>query len=289
MKQQSVTINTATAKQSDGITMEEAYESLLPEIQAVSEAEFVRMNLDVNQVVTLVLGSLPEIRAFRDAILALPGFEPNAMDRLEEYALASAEANARYFTATVAPQADASLAEAMELRESFRLSAAALVRHGLMDDARLSGFRGLVGYRNVANDVVAYAVLFFEIWPNIEGKTPFSHADLLHAKDVGTRLLYAAGLREQGAVHAEAELRIRNQAFTLLARKYSEVRRAVTYLRWHEGDANSVAPSIYTVRASRKSVGDDNRNEAGPDEVQSHVSVAVLPANASDSTPGDPR
>ena len=33
--------------------------------------------------------------------------------------------------------------------------------------------------------------------------------------------------------------------FTLFARRYDQLRRAATYLRWEEGDADSVVPSIF--------------------------------------------
>ena len=39
---------------------------------------------------------------------------------------------------------------------------------------------------------------------------------------------------------------LRTRAFSLLVRAYSQAQRAITYLRWDHGDAQELAPSIYT-------------------------------------------
>jgi hypothetical protein len=38
----------------------------------------------------------------------------------------------------------------------------------------------------------------------------------------------------------------------VLVRNYEEVRRIVTYLRWYEGDADAIAPSLFAHRAGRR-------------------------------------
>ena len=41
------------------------------------------------------------------------------------------------------------------------------------------------------------------------------------------------------------------RAFTLFSRAYDATRGAVTYLRWNEGDADDIAPSLYKGREGR--------------------------------------
>lgn len=49
-----------------------------------------------------------------------------------------------------------------------------------------------------------------------------------------------------------AELRLmRQRAFTLLVSSYDEARRAVSFLRWHEQDLESIAPSLWSGRGAR--------------------------------------
>lgn len=40
------------------------------------------------------------------------------------------------------------------------------------------------------------------------------------------------------------------RAYALFARAYDEVRRVVTYLRWHERDADQIAPCLYTLTSA---------------------------------------
>lgn len=59
---------------------------------------------------------------------------------------------------------------------------------------------------------------------------------------------------EPGAMSANER---RQRAFTLFARAYDECRRAATYLRWQEGDADELVPSLYSGR---------NASRRGPEE-----------------------
>ncbi|HEX4334524.1 MAG TPA: hypothetical protein VH062_01350 [Polyangiaceae bacterium] len=51
-------------------------------------------------------------------------------------------------------------------------------------------------------------------------------------------------------VAASSDLRTR--AFTLFVNAYDQVRRAVSYLRWDDDDAGTVAPSLYVRRGNGK-------------------------------------
>jgi hypothetical protein len=44
----------------------------------------------------------------------------------------------------------------------------------------------------------------------------------------------------------------RARAFTLLVNAYDACRQALAYLRWKEGDAESIAPSLFKKRPGRK-------------------------------------
>jgi len=60
-------------------------------------------------------------------------------------------------------------------------------------------------------------------------------------------------LRHEVPERATEAADVRRRADTLFVRAYDEVRRIVAYLRWHEGDADSIAPSLYAKRkASRR-------------------------------------
>jgi hypothetical protein len=263
-----------------------AFERRLPEILAVPAEDAVSMNLDVNVAVCIILGSLPEITAHRGAIAGIAGVDQAAVDALEDYALATQEAHTRATTAGV-PATDlvALNEEALRLREALRLDVAALANRKLVDPSRLAPIRGLVGYRNVASELISYATIVIDCWPSLAGRAPMTYDELVHAKEVGTRLLYAAGLREQAQTGAAEAVLLRNRALKLLTHAYSEVRRAITFLRWYEGDTDQIAPSLYTGRGGRgraseaASEEEEGSNEAGDTPVASANSANPFAAN----------
>jgi hypothetical protein len=57
--------------------------------------------------------------------------------------------------------------EAMRIRETFRSDTTALANRGLIDRARLAGFKGLVGYKNVAFELIDCANLMRDCWARI--------------------------------------------------------------------------------------------------------------------------
>ena len=67
------------------------------------------------------------------------------------------------------------------------------------------------------------------------------------------RIAVSAERRNGGPAATAAAALDRQRAFTLFARRYDELRRVVTYLRWHQGDADRIAPSLYRRRHKRRS------------------------------------
>ena len=80
-----------------------AYLRRLEEINAVPDSALVPINISIPTAVTTVLGSLPKIRAMRDQLAGMPGFDLEAFDKLEDYTLAVAHAQARYAIACAPP------------------------------------------------------------------------------------------------------------------------------------------------------------------------------------------
>jgi hypothetical protein len=248
---------------SDGSTFNAAYERRLAEIQAVPDSELVVLNIDPHASVATVLGALPEILALREQMGTLGGLDLPLIDTLEDYAEAAAEANSRFVLATT-PEEDivALNDQALTMREMFRLDAVALANRGLIDPSKLSAFQGLVGYKNVGFELIDWANLMRDAWPKIEGRCSTTVEEINQAKAIGERLVRAAGLREQGPAVTAEVARIRQQALTLLVRAYDEVRRAVAFLRWREGDSDTIAPSLYAGRGGSKKHSSDGTDGA---------------------------
>jgi len=266
----------------------EAFERRHHEISAVEDDDLAPLNLDVHAAVTTVLGSIPEIRQLAGAIEALPGNGPGSVDALEDYAHAVGEASSLYATAAAAGENIAALNEvAVKMRELIRSDAHALATRGLIDRARLAPFKGLVGYKNVAFELIDWANLMRDCWSAIEGKTALTAEEIAEAKELGTRLVHAVGLREQGPAQLSEAARTRQQAVTLLVRAYDQIRRTVVFLRWNEGDADAIAPSLYAGRSRHRKDADEAVPEAPSPSTA--LSGAALPSESDDPQPQNER
>ena len=98
----------------------------------------------------------------------------------------------------------------------------------------------------------------------IEHKTAATAEEVHRAGDLGPLLLAALGVREHGTTATPAEAADRKvRAFTLFTTAYDQVRRAVTYLRWNEGDGDSLAPSLYKGRGGSRNAGGEKGEGSG--------------------------
>jgi hypothetical protein len=99
------------------------------------------------------------------------------------------------------------------------------------------------------------------------------------------RLTRLIGLKEQGPALLAAATELRTRAFALVLRTYEETRLAVAYLRRREGDADSIAPSLYSGKARRRST-----EEPVPVPVPAAPAPASVPvpAPATNSPTGGP-
>lgn len=97
--------------------------------------------------------------------------------------------------------------------------------------------------RTRQGDLLQLVAALRQSWERIEGRTCVERSELDEAEADANELMTRAGiLARQGASAEAADLRAR--AFSLMASTYDEVRRLVAYLRWHEGDAERIAPSF---------------------------------------------
>lgn len=78
-----------------------------------------------------------------------------------------------------------------------------------------------------------------------------SRADVEQASADAEAFLTALGIRNQPD-SGKLEAQLRDRAYTVLVRTYDEVRRLLAFLRWEEGDADRIAPSLFAGRSARK-------------------------------------
>jgi hypothetical protein len=231
---------------------ERAFVEVRAELAALRPEEVRRVTVDLPFAVTLALGAAPRLAALRPAIVAaLPLHPIETLDRLETYAFAAYYAHLLTLPATKSVSERAKLIdEARALRGALLLGAEALAARSLVDAALVAKIRSGAGHLDMAGDLIALGAVLGGAWGAIHDKTAVTLEEVQRAGALGALLLVALGADTQPSVAAAGEDRAR--AFTLLHRAYDECRRAVAYLRFHEGDAERITPSLFTREARAK-------------------------------------
>ncbi|WP_437601227.1 hypothetical protein WMF28_06615 [Sorangium sp. So ce590] len=266
-----------------------AFDKTLPEIEALSPDRLIAINLDIPRMVSQVLGVLPGLVMLRSEIAErLQKHDVALLDRLETYALAAWYAHLVWLSSGGAENALKPLVEeAVPLRENLLSDAEALARRGLLDAEAVAEIRAGQGHIDTANDLVALSALFSGSWSEITGKTAATEKEVNRAGEIGPLLLAALGVREHGKGPGPTEAADkRARAFALLVHAYDQTRRAVTYLRWNEGDADTIAPSLYKGRGGRTASSSDTA-AAPQDAAPAGPTAPASPGAAPPVVPAD--
>ncbi|HET9956327.1 MAG TPA: hypothetical protein VFQ61_17585 [Polyangiaceae bacterium] len=230
----------------------EAVERLKPRYQALIPEELIQVNLDVPAAIVTVLGALPAIRNLRPSVVEqLPKHDIGLFDSLEDAALALNELHVQFLIAT-RPTDDLEqlLSEATQLRDLLLSDVTALTKRGLIEGNHLDELKGPIGYKNLAVDLNILYVALRSSWAKIQGKSAVTEAELDRAGKLQQRMMRVVGFRELGASAMATSNDLRQRAFTYFMRAYDDARRVVTYLRWEEDDADTIAPSLYSGRGT---------------------------------------
>jgi hypothetical protein len=250
----------------DQTKFEEAYKRVEPDLLALSPEEIAPINLDIASAVATVLFLWAGILKLRDTIVrVLIGFDIARFDKLEDYAMALGHANTMHLIATQPPdELQAIHDESAAMRETLYTDTMALVRRGFIKEASIKELKGLTGYKNIAVDLQILATLLKANWPTIEGKCGIQMSELDHALKLSTVMFGIVGFSDNGSDAQAATADMRARAFTLFTRAYDDARRAVIFLRWHEGDADSIAPSLHPGKSASKKKPADEPNATLP-------------------------
>ncbi len=240
-----------------------AYDRVVPEMLLLKEEEVGPINLDISQAVALALSALPGIKAHEADLAKLPGFDMRYLKMLETYAFASWYAHLQALPAVTQTELKAYLEEATALRNEHVSDGEVMVRRGIFNAEAMASVRAGQGHVDLANDLTAVSAMYELAWEAIGGRTFITRAQVERAGVLGPRLLVALGARAYSTTEKDKPGANRARAYTLFSRAYNQVRRALAYLRWEEGDAESIAPSLYRTRANRAAPGRVVEEESG--------------------------
>lgn len=246
------------------VSWADAYSAYKDLIAAVSDDVLVHINVDVASVVTMIVGSWPEVAGRRAELAALPNFDAVEFDRFERLVLALAHTQAVYLGAsTPAGMLPALAIDGVKARDLFLDEVRLLAKRGLVDGSFTDSFRNGQGYKTIAFELAALVNCLRTLPPAAAARVHVTHEELDAADAIARAITQELGLREQAPVVAAAASRTRSQAFTLVANTWDQIRRGMIYLRWNEGDADEIAPSIYATRAPRGRTASEVTVDAG--------------------------
>jgi len=267
---------------------DDALSQLMPELQALSSDELQAITVDIRDAVGIVTGSLPEIREHAAEIQkAMPELDLAAINKLETYAYALNFAHAAFLsTGEATSELQRAVEQGTKLRELLLADATTLAGRGLVEPSRLKQMQGAVGFNNIGTDLAILCAVLKESWSKIQGRTAVTMDEIEQALRLSQQIISGVGLRAQGPVTVASATDLRLRAFTLLARNYDKVRRAVSFIRWDHGDTDKIAPSLYTGRGSRRRQPDEPVPAPAPAPV---TGPTATPPQAGAATPVNPR
>jgi hypothetical protein len=153
-----------------------------------------------------------------------------------------------------------------------------------MSDTPLASLKGSVGFQNIASDLMTLTNMFRAVWPKLAGKTFVTEEELDRAEVLSDEVVYDLGQREQ-APSKIADVSIdRQKTFTLFVTAYDQLRRAITFIRWNEGDADEIAPSLYSGKR-RKVVAAEETTQTTTTTTTPVTTTPVAPTPATKAEP----
>lgn len=227
-----------------------------PECQAIPKEDLLTsINVDIPSVVSMVRGATKQILPLRErCVVALPEEDLSVFDRVESQVLALAYAHAQHQNTQKAVPPLQDISARCVFKHDILSTALSLgIKRGLLPAQALRDLRGPVGYKNQAADLVAMVALYRDHREALAGRIGLDDADINEAESLAYQLYGAIGERDQMPVTVAATTEARQRMFTLFMRTYDSIRRIVHYLRWDEGDADEIGPSVYAGRRRKDS------------------------------------
>jgi hypothetical protein len=222
--------------------------------RAALDAGTVRpLALNPLRVVQLVLARAPDIAGLEPAMAA--AFTPEARKAmikadLPTFALAVLHAYQQLRSLSTTPDAFDQLVHDCEAERDELLHWAPVgVSWRLYPQSKVDSVLPGTGYLDLADDLGVLGNLLLSVWEQLAPHVDLKKSAVEKALVLAQQLLGQLGTRGQNAALEKAVQDYR-ASLQLLVNAYDEARRQVSFLRWHEGDADQYAPSLFQTRGA---------------------------------------
>ena len=233
----------------------DAYRLMEPLARAIPLAELLAVNIDMESAITTALGTADRVQSLRQAVQKqLPTFDISALDRLMTVARAAGHAHISWLVSD-APR-DKVVALSMKcqaVRWRLHEHVTALAGQGVV--FRRSYHRLMTSTHGfpLAKDLSNLTRYLRISWDQVGFQGLGERRDIERAEALADERRSEVVSHEWAQRDARYEsTELRRRFFTLLVRDHEEVRRAVTFVRWHQGDAHHVAPALFVKSRSRR-------------------------------------
>ena len=246
-----------------------AYQALLPRYMELGAAELIAVNADITTVVATMSAAASRLGELRDQIRSVGVSDPDMLDEIGPCADGLDYAEGQYRAELQSTGELADLArECGETREMFMVDLRNAAAHGVIDSGYLSEYSGAPGFKNTIDDVRLLTRLYRNHWPALSGRTCRTLEELDRAEAVIHRMALLGGERGQRTTGSSEVAEMRTRAFTYAVKRYDAVRRVVQFVRWNEGDADSLAPSLWRRRGGKRKPETEPEQPAPQPQIQ---------------------
>lgn len=238
----------------------ERYESVRPDLNALPAEAVGRITARIATVIAIVFGAWPHIEALMPVLSTLPLLDLADLRKLPDYVYALYYTDLMAMPSSEGADVPALVAEATPMRDRMLSVAESMAKYRLVDAERVAAIRSGLGHLDTAHDLGALATLFRGLAPEHQTRLPVPETEIDRAAELSLQLLAALGRRQVGSDGQRLPSRYedeRARAFRLVVRSYDHARRAVTYVRWKEGDAELLVPSLFSGKRRRSPSADE--------------------------------
>ena len=248
------TSTTGTEISDDPVGMDRAAFDKTASVRAAMRPEDLKhWGLNAMYAIGKALWIAPRMAPFRAQMVALSGFDAAHLDWLADYArglrFVHTEVVRRIERANQLPGL---VDEGWKIRELLLDYAALLSKKGTVDPKVIEEVKKGSGHADLVLDLTVLVRELDSLPPAYTGpEAPATQADLARAVQIADQVNTAMG-NGTDVDRNQAELVLeRRKLGHLLVRAHSQIRRAMTYIRWDEGDVDQLVPSLYVAGPGR--------------------------------------
>lgn len=232
-----------------------ALQALMPEIEAMTEEETRVAILSVFETTVLIEGKLPSVEALLPVFESEMKHPPTAeLDNIRSVILALREAELNVM-ASYQPNRDLVALfndTVMPIRRLLDATTQILTLTNKLDSDQVLSAQAGASFVEESQRVLGTIKILRNSWSQVNDSCSFDLDQLATMEQQVTEFLTNWSNKAAEKKDNQAQV-VRQKVLTILLNRWDKIRQAVQFVRYFEGDADSIAPSLFSSRKrSRK-------------------------------------